>query len=195
MNHEEINMRNLNVSTLVTLDGVIQDPGGFGETSHGGWAKPYFTEESQQLAYDHLMASDYFLCGRITYELMSKAWGGIKGGPYLERMNSIPKLVASRTLEGPLAWNATVIKGDVAEEIARLKRAPGNDIEMYGSSSLMQTLMKHNLIDEYRLWVHPFVLGSGTRLFPDDAQAAKLELASSKALSSGVVLLTYRPAQ
>ena len=188
-------MRNLNVSTLVTLDGVIQDPGGFGETSHGGWANPYFTEESQQLAYDHLMASDYFLCGRITYELMSKAWGGIKGGPYLERMNSIPKLVASRTLEGPLAWNATVIKGDVAEEIARLKRAPGNDIEMYGSSSLMQTLMKHNLIDEYRLWVHPFVLGSGTRLFPDDGQAAKLELASSKALSSGVVLLTYRPAQ
>src|SRR2546430_14245472 len=98
-------MRKLNVSTLVTLDGVIQDPGGFGETQHGGWGTPYFTEEAQKVAYDHLMASDYLLCGRVTYELMSKAWGNIKGGPYLERVNGIPKLVASRTLEGPLDWN------------------------------------------------------------------------------------------
>jgi dihydrofolate reductase len=108
-------------------------------------------------------------------------------------MNAIPKLVASRTLEGPLAWNATAIRGDVAEEIARLKRAPGKDIEMYGSSSLMQTLMKHDLVDEYRLWIHPVVLGSGKRLFPDNGQAAKLQLVSTQALQSGVVIHTYHP--
>lgn len=188
-------MRKLNVSTLVTLDGVIQDPGGFGETQHGGWANPYFTEEAQKVAYDHLMASDYFLCGRVTYELMSKAWGNVKGGPYLERMNGIPKLVASRTLEGPLDWNARLIRGDVAEEIARLKRTPGKDIEMYGSASLMQTLMQHDLIDEYRLCIHPFVLGSGKRLFPDHGQAAKLQLTGATTLGSGVVIVSYRPAR
>jgi dihydrofolate reductase len=132
-------MRKLTVSTLVTLDGVIQDPGGFGEIAEGGWANPYFTEEASQEAYEHLMASDYFLCGRVTYKLMSKAWGGIKTGPYLERMNSIPKLVASRTLAEPLNWNATLIKGDVARAIAKVKQEPGKGIEMYGSASLMQS--------------------------------------------------------
>jgi len=188
-------MRKLSVSTLVTLDGVIQDPGGFGETAQGGWGNAYFNEEAQKVAYDHLVASDYFLIGRVTYELLSKAWGSIKGGPYLERMSSIPKLVASRTLQGPLEWNASVIGGDIAEQIARLKRAPGKDIEMYGSASLMQTLMQHDLIDEYRLWIHPVVLGSGKRLFPDHGQAAKLQLASTQALRSGVVIHTYQPAR
>jgi dihydrofolate reductase len=194
-NKEDVNMRKLNVATLITLDGVIQDPGGFGETQQGGWGNPYFTEAAQKEAHDHLMASDYFLCGRITYELMSRAWGKIKGGAYLERMNAIPKLVASRTLTGPLGWNATVIQGDVAEAIAGLKRTPGKDIEMYGSASLMQTLMKHDLIDEYRMWVHPFVLGSGKRLFPDSGQPAKLQLVSARSLDSGVVILSYHPAR
>ena len=160
-------MRKLSVSTLVTLDGVIQDPGGFGETEQGGWGNPYFTGDAQQDAYEHLMASDYFLCGRVTYELLVETWATIKGGPYLDRMNSIPKLVASRTLTEPLEWNATLIKGDVAEEIAKLKQEPGKDIEMYGSAALMQALMEHNLIDEYRIWVHPFVIGGGKRLFTD----------------------------
>jgi hypothetical protein len=98
-------MRKLSVSTLVTLDGVIQDPGGFGETEQGGWGSPYFTEDAQQDAYEHLMAGDYFLCGRVTYELLVKTWTNIKGGPYLDLMNSIPKLVASRTLTEP--WSGT----------------------------------------------------------------------------------------
>jgi dihydrofolate reductase len=139
-------MRKLKVSTLVTLDGVIQDPGGFGETEQGGWANPYFTEEAEQDSLEHLIEADYFLCGRITYELLSKTWGKVKGGPYLERMNSMPKLVASRTLAEPLEWNARLISGDVAEEIAKLKLEPGKDIEMYGSASLLQTLMKHGLV-------------------------------------------------
>lgn len=188
-------LRKLSVSTLVSLDGVIQDPGGFGETAQGGWANPYFNDEAVQDSYEHLMASDYFLCGRVTYELLSKAWGGIKEGPYMQRMNSIPKLVASRTLKGPLAWNATVIEGDVAEEIAKLKREPGGQIEMYGSASLMQTLMQHDLIDEYRIWMHPLVLGSGKRLFPQAGQAARLQLTGTKLRSSGVVVMTYAPAR
>src|SRR5262252_9345478 len=151
-------MRKLSVSTLVSLDGVIQDPGGFGETEQGGWANPYFTADAQQTALEHMQASDYFLIGRVTYELLRKTWADIKGGAYLDRMNEIPKLVASTTLSGPLAWNATVIKGDVAAEIARLRQESGGDIEVYGSATLVQTLMRHNLIDEYRIHVHPVVL-------------------------------------
>src|SRR5262249_48733978 len=97
-----------------------------------------------------------------------------------DRMNNIPKLVASRTLTEPLNWNATLIKGDVAEEIAKLKQEPGKDIEMYGSAALMQTLMEHNLIDEYRIWVHPFVIGGGKRLFTEGGQKSSLQLVGAK---------------
>ena len=187
-------MRKLSVSTLVTLDGVIQDPGGFGETAHGGWGNPYFTADAQQNALEHLQAADYFLIGRVTYELLRKTWGNIKGGAYLDRMNEIPKLVASTTLTGPLPWNATVINGDVAAEIARLKREPGGDIEVYGSATLVQTLMRHNLIDEYRVAVHPIVLGGGTQLFPQGGVPATLRLTGTRTLDSGVVSLTYVPA-
>jgi dihydrofolate reductase len=188
-------MRKLVVSTLVSLDGVIQDPGGFGETAQGGWASPYFSEDAAQESYENLMDSDYFLCGRVTYELLSKAWGRIKKGPYLERMNAIPKLVASRTLKEPLEWNATLMKGDVAQEIAKLKQEPGRNIEMYGSTALMQTLMQHDLIDEYRIWVHPLILGTGKRLFPENGHGMKLELKETKTRSSGVVGLILEPAR
>jgi len=187
-------MRKLSVSTLVTLDGVIQDPGGFGETAHGGWAGPYFTADARQNALEHLRASDYFLIGRVTYELLHKAWGNSKGDPYQDRMNEIPKLVASATLTGPLPWNATVINGDVAAEIARLKQEAGGDIEVYGSATLVQTLMRHDLIDEYRVAVHPIVLGGGTRLFPQGGVGATLQLTETRTLDSGVVSLTYVPA-
>src|SRR4030095_15117102 len=103
---------------------------------------------------------------------MSRSWERIKGGPYLDRMNNMPRLVASRTLKEPLEWNATLIKGDVPREIARLKQEPGKDIEMYGSASLMQALMKHNLIDEYRICVHPFVIGEGKHLFTEGGETA-----------------------
>jgi dihydrofolate reductase len=188
-------MRKLNVSTLATLDGVMQDPGGFGELDQGGWANQYFNEQAQQYALDNLVASDFFLCGRVTFEAMHRTWSQIKDGAYLQRMSSIPKLVASTTLEEPLGWNATLIKGDVADEIARLKREPGQDIEMYGSTSLMRTLMRHDLIDEYRIWIHPLVLGKGKRLFGEDGDTAPLRLVDTKPLGSGVVILTYQPAR
>jgi dihydrofolate reductase len=185
-------MRKLTASTLVSLDGVIQDPGGFGETDQGGWANEYFTEQARHEALDRLLAADYFLMGRTTYELMYRSWANIKGGgPYLDRTNEIPKLVASKTLTGTLPWNATVIPGDVAEEIARLKRQDGGDIEMYGSATLMQTLMQHDLIDEYRVAVHPLVLGSGTRLFTDGGVRTTLRLSDARKLDSGVVELIY----
>jgi dihydrofolate reductase len=187
-------MRKLSVSTLVTLDGVIQDPGGFGETGQGGWANPYFTAQAQQSALEHLVASDYFLLGRITYQLFLKAWGDSSSGPYMTRLNQIPKLVASTTLTGPLAWNAAAIGGDVAAEIARLKQEPGRDIEVYGSATLVQTLMRHDLVDEYRVAVHPLVLGNGTQLFPPGGVSATLRLAGISTLDSGVVSLTYVPA-
>ncbi len=188
-------MRKLSVSTLVTLDGVIQDPGGFGETAHGGWANPYFTAGAQQNALEHMQAADYFLIGRVTYELLSKAWSDVKGGgAYLDRVNEIPKLVASTTLTGPLPWNATAIDGDVAAEITRLKQQDGGDIEVYGSTTLVQTLMRHNLIDEYRVAVHPIVLGGGTHLFPEGGGVSvTLRLTATRTLDSGVVSLTYVP--
>jgi dihydrofolate reductase len=187
-------MRKLSVSTLATLDGVIQDPGGFGETEQGGWGNPYFTADAQQTALEHLQAADYFLIGRVTYELLRQTWADIKGSAYMDRMSQIPKLVASTTLTGPLPWNATVINGDVAAGIARLKREPGGDIEVYGSTTLVQTLMRHDLIDEYRVAVHPIVLGGGTQLFPQGGVSATLRLAGTRTLDSGVVSLTYVPA-
>lgn len=185
-------MRKLSVSTLVTLDGVVQDPGGFGETDQGGWANPYFAAQAQQEALKHMLASDYFLIGRVTYELLHKAWGSASGSAYLDRMNEIPKLVASTTLTGSLPWNATAIS-DVAGEIARLKQEPGGDIEVYGSTTLVQTLMRHDLIDEYRVAVYPIVLGGGKTLFPRGGVSATLRLAGTRVLDSGVVSMTYVP--
>ena len=186
-------MRKLSVSTLVSLDSVIQDPGGFGETNQGAWANQYFTPDAQRNALEHLKASDYFLIGRVTYELLYKTWGNIKGGEYLDRMNEIPKLVASTTLSDPLEWNAKVIDGDVAVEIARLKKESGGDIEVYGSATLVQTLMGHDLIDEYRIHVHPIILGRGKQLFPQGGVSTTLQLVDTRTLESGVVSLTYVP--
>jgi dihydrofolate reductase len=186
-------VRELNVSTLVTLDGVLEDPGGAEQTENGGWSLPFFDEEAEQYAYEQLVASDVFLCGRKTYEMFAKSWSQMKQGDYADRMNEIPKLVASTTLEEPLEWSASLIKGDVPEAVSKLKREPGQDILMYGSAELMQTLMDHGLIDEYRIWVHPLVLGSGKRLFGDGIDKTALSLAETRPLGSGVVILTYRP--
>ena len=184
-------MRKLSVSTFVSLDGVIQDPGGFGELDYGGWANPYFNDDMQAESLRHLQASDYFLIGRRTYQLMVKAWGDIKHGAYMQRMNEIPKLVASTTLTGPLEWNATLLDGDVAEAVAQLRQQSGGDIEVYGSPTLVQTLMKHDLVDEYRIAIHPVVLGHGTTLFPQNGVSATVQLTSVRTLHTGVVNLTY----
>lgn len=187
-------MRRLNVSTFVTLDGVVQDPTGFGETENGGWSRQYFNGEALEVAYDYLKSSDVFLLGRETYELFKKFWSKGHESEYAARINSIPKLVASTTLRGSLEWNARAIDGDVAGEIAKLKQKPGKNILVYGSPTLMRTIAKHNLVDEYKIWVHPVVLGSGKRLFAEGFDKTNLQLVDAKPLSSGIVILTYRPA-
>jgi dihydrofolate reductase len=188
-------MRRLSVSTLVTLDGVVQDPGGFGETDDGGWAGPYFDDEAGRLALEQVLASDVFLLGRETYALFKQYWMRVHEGDYAARINSMPKLVASTTLHEPLEWNATLIEGDIAEAVTKLKGDDGGDILMYGSPTLMRTLAAHGLVDEYKLWIHPIILGGGTRLFADGFDKSSLELVDVKSLSTGVVILTYRPAR
>jgi dihydrofolate reductase len=188
-------MRTLCVSTLVTLDGVVQDPGGFGETEDGGWAGPYFDEDAARLAYEHVLASDLFILGRETYLLFKEYWTRVHEGEYAARINGIPKLVASTTLREPLDWNASLIKGDVAETIAKLKREEGGEILMYGSPTLMRTLAEHDLVDEYKFWIHPIVLSGGKRLFADGFDQISLKLVDVTTLSSGIVVLTYQPAR
>jgi dihydrofolate reductase len=188
-------MRKLSVSTLVTLDGVVQDPGGFGETEDGGWSQRYFGEEAGRLAYEHVLASDVFLLGRETYELFKQYWTQAYEGDYAARINDMPKLVASTTLQAPLEWNATLIEGDIAEAITKVKQQDGGEILVYGSPTLMRTLAAHDLVDEYKFWIHPVVLGSGKRLFADGFDPTTLDLVEAKPLSTGVVVLTYRPAR
>lgn len=188
-------MRKLSVSTLVTLDAVVQDPGGFGETEAGGWAERYFDDEAGRLAFEHVLASDVFLLGRETYELFKQFWTQVHEGDYAARINNMPKLVASTTLQAPLEWNATLLEGDIAEAITKIKHEDGGEILVYGSPTLMRTLAAHGLVDEYKFWVHPIVLGSGKRLFADGFTPTALELIEAKPLSTGVVILTYRPAR
>jgi dihydrofolate reductase len=186
-------MRKLNVSTLVTLDGVIQDPGGFQELEKGGWGSRYIDEEAQSYALEHLRDSNAFPCGRVTYEVFKEFWPQVKEGEYAQTLNQMPKFVASRTLKEPLEWNATLLRGDVGDAVAELKRQEGRDIVTYGSAALTATLMETNLIDEYRIWIHPFVIGTGTRLFAEGVPTRSLELAESRTLGTGVVILLYRP--
>ncbi|MGW7241511.1 dihydrofolate reductase family protein [Streptomyces sp. NPDC054804] len=184
-------MRKLIAGAFVTLDGVAQDPGGFGEIERGGWALDYFDDASRRHATDALLASDTFLLGRATYEIIEKAWSG-NTGQYAEAMNAIPKLVVTRTLHGPLPWNATALTGEAAQTVAKLKQEPGGDIVMYASFTLMRTLLQHNLIDELNLGVHPLVVGEGTRLF-DSALPRSMQFVSATPSATGVVTLTYAP--
>lgn len=178
-------MRKVIVTMYVSLDSVMEEP---------GWTMPYWNDEIAQFKFDELFASDALLLGRVTYQGFAKAWPSMTDETgFADRMNSMPKYVASRTLqEGE--WNASLIKEDVAEEVVRLKQQPGQDLLIYGSAELVQTLMQHDLVDEYRLLVYPVVLGSGKRLF-GEGSAASLKLVDTRTFSSGVVALIYHPAQ
>jgi dihydrofolate reductase len=189
-------MSNVVAVEYLTLDGVMQDPGGSGEIEHGGWHNPYWNDELAQIQQEQLFASDALLLGRVTYEGFAAAWPSMKDDEgFADRMNSLPKFVASRTLEEPLDWsNSSLLKGDVAEEVAKLKAADGGDILIYGSGALVNSLLPHNLVDRYRLMVFPVVLGSGKRLFKDEAGKTDLRLTDAKTTSAGVAVLTYEKA-
>jgi len=150
-------------------------------------------DELSKSQSDLLFASDALLLGRVTYEEFVAAWPLRSGDPFTDRMNSLPKFVASKTLQGPLKWNATLLKGDVADEVAKLKRQSGQNLLIYGSGALVNTLMQRNLIDIYRLMLYPVVLQSGERFFRDGISTTTLKLSDVKTTTAGVVVLTYLP--
>jgi dihydrofolate reductase len=181
-------MRKIVATEYVTLDGVMDEP--------GQWSGPFFNDEAMKFKYDELFASDVLLLGRVTYEGFAKAWPTMEGtGDFGERMNSMLKVVVSTTLQNPEWTNSRVISANVVEEVAKLKDEPGQDILLAGSGKLLHTLMEHDLVDEYRLMLHPIVLGGGKKLFEDGMQTKTLTLVETKPFASGIVILTYRPAE
>src|SRR5262249_31924113 len=178
----------------VTVDGVMTDPGGVGEIDRGGWSNQYFDDELAKYQSELLFASDALLLGRVTFEGFAAAWPSMEEteGEFAVRMNTLPKFVASRTLQEPLPWNGTLLKGDLADEVAKLKGQPGQDLLIYGSGQLVNALHPHGLIDEYRLMIFPVTLGDGKHLFRQGK--ANLKLTDTWTTGTGVAVLTYQPA-
>ncbi|MFC4116840.1 dihydrofolate reductase family protein [Nonomuraea zeae] len=177
-------MRKLIESTFVTLDGVISSP--------EVWGPPYWDEEHNDYSAKLLFSSDALLLGRETYQGFAEAWGQRSGDPYTDRINSLPKYVASTTLTEAGDWNGTLIEGDVAAAVAGLKRQPGENILKFGSGELDRTLMANGLVDELHLWTFPVIAGRGDRLF-DELDVTHLNLLETTRFKSGIVVLTYGP--
>jgi dihydrofolate reductase len=187
-------MRKLIVSEFLSLDGIMEDPGPDGPFKQAGWSMPYADGQFFKFKLDELFAADALLLGRVTYDGFAKAWPGRKDeAGFSERMNSIAKYVVSENLEKAEWNNSKIIRGDLTEEITKLKQQPGGNILVFGSSVLINALMQNNLIDEYCLLVYPLLLGAGKRLFEDGA-GAKLKLLEAKSFDSGIVLLRYQVA-
>ena len=187
-------MKKLIVSEFVSLDGVIEAPGGEPGFKHTGWVFSFHGPAQEKYKLDETMEAESLLLGRVTYEGFAEAWPP-RGGPFAEKMNEMPKYVVSSTIDSPQWNNTTVVRGDVAEEVAKLKEGEGGPILIAGSRTLAQSLMPDGLIDEYRLMIFPVVLGSGKRLFPDAAEdKLDLKLADTEVFESGVAVLTYHPA-
>ena len=193
-------MRKLVVGTFLTLDGVMQAPGGPDEDreggfEHGGWTVNYWDEDGGRIITEATLRAGALLLGRKTYEIFAAYWPRVSDDdPIAAKLNSVPKYVASRTL-GEVTWNnSTLIQGDVGEAVGKLKEQPGGEIQVTGSGELIQTLMEHDLVDEYRLWVFPVVLGRGKRLFAGGTLPAAMRLVDTKTSSTGVAIHTYERA-
>ncbi len=189
------------LSDFMSLDGVVQSPGGQGEDAegrfaHGGWSMPYFEPETMGSAVTDAMAdTDALLFGRRTWQTMAAAWPGRAGDPFADRMNEIPKYVASRTLtQDQLSWPASTLlpADDAIGAIRELRAREGRSLQVMGSASLAAQLIEHDLVDEYRLMLEPILLGGGKRLFPGDGRARALELVSAATTGTGVLICTYR---
>jgi dihydrofolate reductase len=192
-------MRKLIVSTFLTLDGVMQAPGGpeeddSGGFAWGGWSVNYWDEPMGRVMGEAMAAPFDLLLGRRTYDIFAAHWPKAVDDPGAKPLNDATKYVASRGRPS-LDWGpSALIEGDAAEGVAALKRADGPELQVHGSGNLVQTLLRHGLVDEFRLWVFPVVIGSGKRLFADGAIPGGLELVESTASTTGVVIGTYRPA-
>jgi dihydrofolate reductase len=190
-------MRRVVVLNHVTLDGVMQGPGRPDEDTrdgfeHGGWSMADNDDVMGQAMGSRMAESGGLLLGRRTYDDLLAYWN-TTDSPFKDALNNSPKYVASHTSD-PLPWpNSTALTGDVPKAVADLKEGPGNDLNIMGSGLLIQSLMPHGLIDEYMLMIHPLVLGSGRRLFPDDSPATTLQLIDTTTTTTGVVIATYRP--
>jgi dihydrofolate reductase len=186
-------MRKITVAEFVSLDGVMEDPGGAEGYKHGGWTFKYPDDEGMKFKLDELMEHDALLLGRTTYEGFAAAWPDMKDDAgFADKMNSMPKYVVSTTLTDP-TWNNTTVLPDV-DAVAELKQQDGGDILVGGSARLHHALVERGLVDEWRLMVFPIVLGSGKRLFGEAAGATGLELVDSRPLASGSLYVTYRTA-
>ena len=183
------------VTEFVSLDGVMEDPGGAENFKHGGWSFEIARgEEGDKFKLDEAFASEALLLGRVTYEGFAEAWPS-REGEFADKFNNMPKYVVSSTLGEPEWKNSTVLKGDVAEGVRKLKQEQDGDIVVHGSARLVQTLVEHDLVDEFRLMVYPLVLGSGKRLFGDTSDKKPLRLVDSKVVGDGVAILIYEPAE
>jgi dihydrofolate reductase len=182
------------VTEFVSVDGVMEDPGGSEDFEHGGWSFEFNRgEEGDKFKVDEALESEALLLGRVTYEGFADAWPS-REGEFADKFNSMPKYVVSSTLEEPEWNNSTVLKGDVVEAVTKLKQEQDGDLVVHGSARLVQTLVEHDLFDELRLMVFPVVLGSGKRLFGDTSDKKPLRLADSKMVGDGVAILIYEPA-
>ena len=182
------------VTEFVSLDGVMEDPGGGEDFEHGGWSFEIDRgEEGDKFKLDEALETEALLLGRVTYEGFAAAWPS-REGEFADKFNNMPKYVVSSTLEEPEWNNSTVLQGDVAEEVSKLRDRVDGDIVVHGSARLVQTLVEHDLVDELRLMVFPVVLGSGKRLFGETSDKKPLRLADSKMVGDGVAILTYEPA-
>lgn len=190
-------MRQIIAFINLTLDGVMQAPGRADEDTrggfqHGGWAVPY---QAMASGGDLMMSTDTMLFGRRTYEDFYGFWPHQGDNFFTGVLNNMPKIVASNTLKAPLAWqNSTLLNGDIAAKLREIKAGPGKGIVILGSGDLIQNLMPHGLVDRYVLMIHPLVLGSGRRLFPESGVPASLRLTDSKSTDTGVIVATYEKA-
>jgi dihydrofolate reductase len=185
-------LRPVIVQEFVSLDGVMQAPGDEREFEGGGWQRPFVGHDHMALMVDQMRDADALLLGRKTYEMFAGAWPKRHDDSGLaDRMNEMPKFVASTTLR-EVAWNATLLKGDVSNAVSHLKDEPGRGLVLVGSRTLAHYLHQHDLVDEYRLWFHPVILGSGLRLFDEGLNPAVWSLFDVTSTGEGVVVATYR---
>jgi dihydrofolate reductase len=190
------------VSEFLTLDGVMQAPGGSDEDTrdgfqHGGWQLALFDDVLGQFVMGGISSAGGLLLGRRTYEIFAAYWPNQSADdPLAPTLNALPKYVASRTLQAPLDWeNSTLLEGDAADSVAKLKEQPGDDLLVIGSGDLVKTLLQHDLVDAYQLMVHPIILGGGKRLFPIDGRMKRqFKLVNSQTTPNGIVILIYEPA-